>query len=348
MSVKTNIRPILSYLLPAFLLLLCCLYSPAVSSAVKTGYTLCVEQLIPSLFLYLVLAKLFPIGSKPSRLAAHLPLPAGFFSMLLLTITGGFPVGASMVRKAYSDQRLTRKQAKLLSCCLFGCGPGFLLVFVGENLCGSRTIGLLMLLSQILGLLCCLLCYLLLAKNTRCPAAAPKQKTDFFPLISSIQSAVSSMLMICGTVLFFFGIRGLLSQALAALPPQASELLSGFLEVTSGCAGLHSFSGTPRLLLLLFFCCFGGICVHLQVYGILGECAPHYGIFLLFRLLHAGCSVGLFWLLLQILPPEVTQCFQVESTYLPRQASDSPVLLLLLLLTTLLLCASCSGIYQRE
>ncbi len=333
------------------LLIVCSLFSKEVAVSVQAGVKLCIQQLIPSLFLFLVIAGLFPtVGSGKKRRSSF--FPAGAAAMFFLAFTGGFPVGAMTVKKAAENGRLSASEAKLLSCCLVGCGPGFLLSFVGEGLCGSKTVGGWMLLSQTLsGALLTVTALLLSRKSSsklQISAAPVNPQPRGSALISSIQSAVRAMALICGAVVFFFGLRGVLGQWLDFLPGAFSEIVFALLEVTSGCSGLNSVSGEARFILLAFFCSLGGVCVHLQLYSILGKYAPKYLFFLLMRLLHASLSAGIFALCCKHLPQISAACITIEQNIHPKSSSPSPVIFVLLLLTTLLFCVSCNAAFRGE
>ncbi len=348
---SAKIKPALLWAAAFFLLIVCSLFSKEAAASVGIGIRLCIEQLIPSLFLFLVVSGLFPTGSG-GRKRRFSPFPSGIAGMLFLAFTGGFPVGAMTVKRAAEDGRINLSEAKRLACCLVGCGPGFLISFVGEGLCGSRLTGVWMLLSQTLSGILLTIAVLLFQKKDAARLkkhiAAPAPKPRGSALVSSIQSAVRAMASICGAVIFFFGIRGVLERWLAFLPDAACEIVFAFLEVTSGCSGLKAVSGELRLILLSFFCSFGGICVHLQLYSILGKYAPKYAVFLTLRLLHASLSAGIFSLCCRVFPQMSAACFTVEHSISPQSSSPSPIIFVLLMLTTLLFCASCNAVFRGE
>lgn len=227
--------------------LLSCLFIKQTAAAVGAAVSMCIGQLIPSLYVFLILANLYPpiTVSHPEK-----RLPRGFFGTLLLTVTGGFPIGAVCVRRAYQNGQISLRTAKRLSLVMCCCGPGFLVNFVGGSLCGSTAAGWLMFAAQILTLLPEVWFALL---RTDPPE---RNQTKIFVssgLSESLLAAAKSMANICTVVILFYAVNGMLSPLLIRIPPVCRELILGLIEVTAGCGTLHSVSGMTRLCLACLF-----------------------------------------------------------------------------------------------
>ncbi len=335
-------KAVFSKLMFCIAVILCCLCSARVIQAVKVGIDLSLKQLIPSLFLFLILSNLYPNCALSAPKASK--LPPGFWGMLSLTLTGGYPVGALCIRKAYSTGTLSASEAKKLSLILFCCGPGFLIGYVGSGLCGDSRIGLYLYIAQILTVLLGIVCYLLFAKK-RPISPEFEHKTADLDLSAAVLSAVKSMANICGTVIFFLSLQAVFFPLTEYLPTAWVQLLSGILEVTSGCAGLRVLTGEGAVLLMGFFCGFGGICVHLQICGILKECAPRYILFAAVRVISAILSVGIFKLMTVLFPISYRDaaCMSIDTALTPQSASVSPTVFVLLISCSILLIASFFG-----
>lgn len=321
--------------------LLSCLFIKQTAAAVGAAVSMCIGQLIPSLYVFLILANLYPpiTVSHPEK-----RLPRGFFGTLLLTVTGGFPIGAVCVRRAYQNGQISLRTAKRLSLVMCCCGPGFLVNFVGGSLCGSTAAGWLMFAAQILTLLPEVWFALL---RTDPPE---RNQTKIFVssgLSESLLAAAKSMANICTVVILFYAVNGMLSPLLIRIPPVCRELILGLIEVTAGCGTLHSVSGMTRLCLLAFFCGFGGLCVHIQIYGILKECAPRAVLFTAARLFHAFIQTGVFYLLAKVTGLmqrlSAANCIAVNQDIPAANSTTSPTMTLLLVCSTLLFCAACAA-----
>ena len=323
-------------LFPLTLILLGCICSESCLTAMHCGIDLCIKQLIPALYLFLIAANLFYIPSSPKP--AKGPFPKGFLSMLLLTASGGYPVGALCVRKAYENKCLSVKQAKALSCLLLCAGPGFCIHYIGTAVLQNTTAGILLLLSQYLSMLLGLAVYGILFHKTSCVSLPG----DFPPndLPQAVRKAARSMADICASVIFFFALRGMLDPLLCRLPEKCRDLISGLMEVTAGCSGITAFDGISKMLLIAFFCGFGGLGIHLQLYGILKEAATCYPLFITVRLLMGILTAAIWRGLLLFLPQTDLACLSMPNGMLLSSSSENPVIFFMLMFTCVTFCAS--------
>ena len=98
-------------------------------------------------------------------------------------------------------------------------------------------------------------------------------------LTAAVTRAVTSVMTVCGYVVLFSALLGLVTPYLD-LPPVANALFLGFLELGSGVAALAGLTPAPTTLaaaaLILGW---GGLSVHCQTMGVLAEtdisCARH-------------------------------------------------------------------------
>ena len=107
------------------------------------------------------------------------------------------------------------------------------------------------------------------AQGPRCPASLhPPQQSSFSDAVSQ---AADSCLHLCGCVVFFRTISGVISRF---LPPGLQPLLSAALEISAGCADLAARGGAAAL----YGCCaclsLLGFSVYVQMQGILQGCVP--------------------------------------------------------------------------
>ena len=63
------------------------------------------------------------------------------FSIFLLSLIGGYPIGAKLIEEASISGRVDRRTYHSLICCCINAGPAFTVIAVGEGLFGSETLG---------------------------------------------------------------------------------------------------------------------------------------------------------------------------------------------------------------
>ena len=289
--------------------------SAPLRQGVAKGLRMTVQSLIPSLFPFLVLCSFFTGSgaylslSKPlGPLARLFRLPACAGGVILLSLVGGYPAGAKMIRNLMEQGQLSRQQGEAMLCFCFGSGPAFAIGVVGSGVFGSARAGVLLFAAHTAASLLTGLIF-----TRRLPAAPkgreakPAKPPVSAAFVEAVSGSVAAMLSIGGFVMLFCGIIALLdSLSFFSLLDglcggQASSLLPGLLEVTGGCLGQQQ-PGVGGLLLCAFFLSFGGFCVHAQVYGVLGEYAPSYARFLLSRLVCGGISTAAVFFSLRFVP----------------------------------------------
>ncbi|MCD7749306.1 MAG: sporulation protein, partial [Oscillospiraceae bacterium] len=244
--------------------------------------------LVPSLLPFFVLANLLAAMGLP-ELLGHLAggamerlfhiSPAGA-QAFFLGLSGGYPLGASVVAELRRSGRVTKSEGeRLLSFCN-NSGPAFIIGAAGGIFQSPRA-GLLLYATHVLAAVTVGL--LFRDKQTEPPAAVsstPPEVLSFsaaFP--SAVARAVSSTMTVCGYVVLFSALLNLLTP-LSLLPPLLRAAVTGFLELGSGVTALAGLSPTPGVLAAASFMLgWGGVSVHCQTLGVLDgtdiKCARH-------------------------------------------------------------------------
>ncbi|MBE6818367.1 MAG: hypothetical protein E7517_04320 [Ruminococcaceae bacterium] len=282
--------------------------SAAVKSGVQEGLQLCGETLIPSLFLFLCLCNTaspyLPFSRLPFSTAFEsiFRLPAAAGTVLTFAYIGGYPAGEILCAASLENAWLQPKQAQRLS--LFCCagGPAFCILAVGEGMCGSRSIGIILYVCNILSQLCIGLGLgFLHRKEPVCKVDLLYEQPPTFStaLCSGMQASIRAMLSICGYVIVFCVFGELLR--LCAFPAAVQKAISAVLEVTTGCAALQH--NIPFLAAIINF---GGLSVFFQLRQYLLKIGTRPFRFLLSRLVSAALGYGFcrafLWLFPQAVP----------------------------------------------
>ncbi len=323
--------PLMGLLMAYFLL-----FGKQAGMGASRGLSLVAGRLIPALFPFLVLAGL--AGQKP--VLNWLAKPFGFLGKLfflpkeagaifIISLLGGYPVGALLVANSVQTGLLTKQQAARLLCSCVHAAPSFLVGFLGGQL-GVPLFGWGMVVVQGgLSLLCGVVLGVFARtekKNqplfhTPMPPNLPLQRqsnaaqgqgtnTKNAPfsllqnMIPAIGVASQSMLMISGCVVFF---SALVAPLLPILPAFWGAFTAALTEISGGLPLLISalpFQNSGAYW--IGFCLgMGGLCVWGQV--VLGlqqaghpACSPLP--FLVSRLFIAPLTGLAAWLLAQLLP----------------------------------------------
>lgn len=277
--------PILTAAVAFFMLLA----APAeAAAAAKSGLLLCARSIVPTLFPFFVLSSLMLEVGLPYRLAGlTAPLTSRIFRVsgegataFLLGLCGGYPLGATATAELHRNGTIPKEEAQRLLAFCNNCGPAFIVGAAGVGVFRSTFIGLLLYLVQILSsILVGILFSIGAPPAPNRPQQTNIQAVPLAPALSNaIRTGVTGVLNVCGFVVFFSVLCGMLSSAgiLGTLVRLLSTctglelsactgLLQGFLELGGGIGALYGVSRTPQnLAVCAFVLGWGGVCVHCQ------------------------------------------------------------------------------------
>lgn len=337
-----------------FVLLLC--FPSQSAEGVKSGISLCINTLIPSLFPFMFASSLlaFCLHKKEKR-SERISLFQKVFgingtcgSALLLSIFGGYPVGAVTVSSLYKSGKITETQASLMIYIAFGSGMGFLVSYTGATLFSSRTVGILLFVSQIISVTLMVFLSRLFLRNiyhrikkessvfnnstgvNLPPADNISDKSIFSLIFHSALSAGKSAFNMCLVVILFSSALSIISSFLS----YNSFLRENFYAVWEVSNSVQHFSNTAPLWFIGFITGFGGICVHVQVFFAAENIRFSKAVFFVFRVIQ-GFLNGLTVYILTLLFPLEQQSTAVFSsvTESPKPiAVESPLKFVILIL----------------
>lgn len=291
-----------------------------VRGGAASGVFLCIQVLIPSLFPFMVLSSFVVTSNLTSRVPALTERLTGFlfrlpkesFIVILLSLTGGYPVGAKGIHSLYKNGKITESEAERMSLFCVASGPGFLVTYLGCAMMRSPRSGYILLAAQtISSLLLGIVARFFGINNERqIKTIEAKCETPVAnALVVSVKEAINSCGYMCALVVLFASLCEIFIHLTKGVP----ELLwiTGLLEITNGTKLLCT---DYSLSLISSLCGFGGLCVHFQVLAMLGDIRIRKHLFFLFRILSALLN-GLFtFLLLKIFPKAQYVFSTVEHT----------------------------------
>lgn len=270
------------------------------SAGAKNGLEFCAGILVPSLFPFMVISS-FTIESglcslleKPfSKIIRHLfNLPGICTSTIIMSLVGGYPVGARGIRGLYEKGLITEKEAKQMAYFCVCSGPGFLITFVGASLYHNKNIGIILLCSSVISVLILGITIGLFNKNkidtNNIIYSKPKLSDFSQSLAKSATDASRGIIEMCALVVFFsvfikFGEMVITNQ----------NLLKGFYILTEVTTASNNLSLNTPIYIIAFALGFGGLCVHFQVFQGLKDIKINKLLFFIFRIIQ-GILTALF------------------------------------------------------
>ena len=244
----------------------------------RSGLMYSFGVLIPSLFPFMFLSNFaveYGISSKVGRVLApftekvlYLPSEAGV--TVLLSLIGGFPVGAVGISALFKQGKISEKQAQRMLCFCVNSGPAFLISVVGAELYDSEFIGIILLTAQILSSLIIGIVLGLFARKKeplQKSVTNPHNKIEFAPaFIISAKNACAATINLCALVVLFSSFSSIFITTLKIDGDSPiGIIIKAVLEVTDGCNCIAN-AHMPIYLTSLAVG-WSGICVHFQIFA---------------------------------------------------------------------------------
>lgn len=261
----------------------------------KEALSIWFEKLVPSMFLCMVMVRLFydqgifQFLLRPFRwlISSVFHMDQNACSLVFSSLLLGFPSGAVLLDEQVAKGYLDDNNAKrLFYTCSFAT-PGFILLTCGSVLYGSLAVGLKLLAIQwIIGIL-----FLLMTRRQR--IIMHQVPVSQKPLIASLTNALlesgKTLYMIGGYLMLFMTITSIL---LDFLPSFIALPVSIFTEFSNGVMVIHKqvWSFQMQMVITSMLLGFGGFCVHMQVIGMTSHISYNYRTYLFWRCLQALLS----------------------------------------------------------
>lgn len=312
LSFKKNILPTILFITTILLVI----FSQSNLDATKRGLELWATTVVPALFPFFVVTNILfrtklvdifgKLFDKLMRPLFNVPGIGGF--AFVMGLISGYPVGAKVVSDFREQNLVTKDEGERLLAFTNNSGPLFILSSVGIGLFGDTKTGLLLLCTHILS---CITVGIILGKFSK------KYESEFKSMVkeksrktliknnknkeirmnnlgealaSSINSSISTILLIGGFVVIFSVIISILNkshildifsnllkpilQLLNMNTDFAKPLISGILELTNGVkqiSEIHIKAISQNIVLCAFLLGFGGFSVLLQVFSIVSK-----------------------------------------------------------------------------
>ena len=296
------------------------LFSRQAAESAREALSVCFGLILPTLFPFFVISVLMSRVGLPLYLGRlFAPAAKKLFrvsgagaSALFVGLCGGYPMGAAYIGDMLISGSIDGQEAEHLLAFCNNSGPAFIISAVGVGVFSSPAAGVFLYCIHIAA---AVLSGVLL-RSYGCGGTAAKkvhiESMDFFTALpEAVRQSVQSVLNVCGFVVCFSVLTGLLDSSgrLTALTKMLSlrtgieqqwfkALFCGMLELGSGAAALRSLPlTTSTLALAAGILGWGGFSVHFQTLSVISQSGAKGALHIAGRLLSAGISALLALLL---------------------------------------------------
>ncbi len=300
------------------------LKTDAILGGVSAGLSLCATAVIPPLFPFVVLSDFLIRSGLCEILGTYLnpitrllfKLPGSAGCAVLMSLVGGYPVGAKMTAQLTEEGSITERQGRRMMLFCVNAGPAFVMGTVGTVMLSSKRAGVILYISMVLSAVFMGVVLRFFDGETE---QKSRVKTDFNPSIisESMTAGTNAMLSMCAWVIAFSCINSLIKNL--PLRGNSAVWINILTEVTSGCAAAVSVFPVSVQTLVMGW---AGLSVHCQIYGFVKKTRLKMSHFFLSRLIHGGLATTLASVMFKLFPCEVS-VFSSASQILPRAFSVS-------------------------
>lgn len=281
-----------------------------IMSASSDALRLCVKNLIPSLFPFMVAAGIFVNSVNASTFSIFAPLLKSFFGIsscgaaaLIPGIICGYPIGAGCACRLYKNKMISKSEAETLIAFANNSGPLFIIGAVGSGILHSAKIGAVLYAIHITS---AVICGIILKPFTS--SAAFNLKPDKLQKKSGFTDIVSdstfTVLRICGFVVIFAVINKLIYPAVKILPSYMQCAVCAFLELTNAVDFTASapYSLAQKLIIISGALGWAGLSVHMQVKSIVCDAKLSLKKYYIIRLISCAVSITLSYIVFTDMP----------------------------------------------
>lgn len=282
---------------PAILgMLLLMVRSGAARAGALQGIQLSAEVVVPSLFPFFVLSRRLTQSGilrfqRGNRLCRRLfGVQAAGMGAFLMGFCGGYPLGVAAACQLYRNGQLSKDEVQRLLVFVNNTGPAFFFGMVGAVLFPNVKVCAVLYLIHILSaVLAGLLMQQPGAESDNLSFESPALSHETLP--ESIRQAFFSVCQLCGYVVFFSAVLGM-------VPGFGNDIFRAILcaavDLPNGIAAIARI-GDP---VLRFFLCagaigWGGFCVHMQAAGLWQQADLEPRGYFRGKLCHAAVSCAL-------------------------------------------------------
>ena len=296
-----------SYIIVLIFILLIIVFPDISSNGVSRGLLISANVIIPSLFPFMICVLMliksgFSINNRVVNKVLYVVFGHSFdmFFAFLLSMLGGYPIGARLINEMYKQNAIDKKTANIMLMYCVNAGPAFIISVVGNGLYNSRKIGIVLLVSHIAtSIFMAIYCGRLLKKHNCQYKSTIKSSKNFSEIfVESVSDSSSAILQICCFVILFSAVNSYFDLFFGNM--SIIKYVSFFTEVT------YAITKTKNIFFISFLLGFSGLSIWCQIFAMSSGRKINYFKFCFVRILHGIISSLLTKILIKVFKVEIS------------------------------------------
>ncbi len=312
-------------------------------NAVSSAIEMCLSSVIPSLYPFMIVSSIIVSASfniKVPKIFEKISYtlfkqPGISLIVILLSQTGGFPVGAALINQLYKAKILSKNQCHRLLLFCINPGPAFVINFVGKFTLGSQEAGIIIYISVVASsFLIGIFSRFFAGENEFLPQ---DRKTDKINsslsglIVESVKKNTLTMAEICGWIITFSCVNSIIGTL--NISEQSKIFICVLLEVTNACSKIASHYPIEVIAGVIGW---SGLCVHFQLMNSIINTSLKLKYFYTARIINSAIAILICKVLLTVFPiSQETANFNAENFVV--SSACIPVSLGLIMMSLLIL-----------
>lgn len=283
------------------------MYPTISTNGIIAGLKVCVNIIIPSLFPFTVCILMlmksgFYIKNKKINIILYRCFGHDFdmFFVFLMSLVGGYPVGARLINELCKQKVIDEKIANIMLMYCVNAGPTFVYGII-YSLYNSKQLAIMIIASHITASICiAIFLSFFLKKYDRQNSKYKNVKAISFSqnLVNSVCDASMSIMSICSYVVLFSSINAYVDYFLDDM--SIMKYVSYFTEVTS------SVVKSNNLHFSTFLFGFSGLSIWCQIFAMSSQFKVDIKSFFVGRFLHGAISVMIMNVLIRLFKTSIS------------------------------------------
>jgi len=284
--------------------------SKTASSGALEGIELCLYTVVPVLFPFFIVSGMINHMLSNQKISFMKPLrkickiPEGSEAVLLLGLTGGYPVGAKCISESKRFGSISSLTAKRMFAFCNNAGPSYIFGFMLPLFSTSKVSVVIWFIHIISAIITAIIFPVNTVHGAALPVYEEKRKYD------NLTASIHSISKVCGWIVVFKVIIAFFEiWFLRYIPSSARVLVLGLIELTNGTILLNTVAlEGQRFVYASVMLAAGGICVAMQVRSFAEK--EHFKYYLIGKMLQT-CVAFLMALVIQWLLFDSSECYRL-------------------------------------
>ncbi len=277
----------INYLLITILIIITLLNFNIITTSINEAFNICINNVLPSLIPFILISNIIVRKNMVNN---------NIYTLNVLCIISGSPSNSKYLKEYLNTGIIDIKNLQKLLNYLQYVNPIYILNCIGLLTLNSKKLGLIILISNITS---SLILKLFIGKINFNRSTITNDSQNV--IIYSIKDTVNTVLYIIGVITCFFVITTYIDIIFNV--SNNYKFIYGIFEITQGVNYLKysNLSVYFKTIISSFFISFGGLSIHIQIFGILDNKKIRYKPYLCYRIIHSIITITVTTILFYIL-----------------------------------------------